>query len=174
MAAQHDRTNRRGKRRGFRQAAGALEPLLKKAAAGRGFAERRLLTDWAEIAGAEAARLCRPRRIRWGRRGQGAGASLEVEAWGAAAMELAHLEPLLVERVNAALGWRAVNKLKILRGTALAEPPARYQPPPAPQPRLEPGAARLISAVKDDEYREKLARLGLNLARARQTGREPT
>lgn len=179
MASKHDsRAYRRKGGRGFAHAARALDATLKQAASARGFAEHRILTCWPEIAGAELARLCRPAKIAWGRREEGAGAALVVETSAAAAPETTHLGPLLIERVNAALGWRAVTRLRVTQtggASVVVEPPAPVPAPPSATERaLDMDAERHIFAVNDPEFREKLSRLARNLAwRASQT-REKT
>jgi hypothetical protein len=154
----------RRKSRGFQRAAAAASPLIKAAGASRGLAEPRLLRDWAEIAGDSFAAICRPVRLTWGGR-RGLGATLVVSADGPRALEVEHLAPQLIERVNQSYGHRAVSRLKVVQTgaapTGLAEPPARFERngeldrPPLPD----------ISAVKDPLLRAALGLLERNIRR---------
>jgi hypothetical protein len=86
---------------------------------------------------------------------------LRVE--GPIAIEIQHLSPVILERVNRFFGWRAVGRLA-LRHAPLARrpmPPAR----PAPDPEA---AARLAGTldVADEDLRNALARLGAAIKRS--------
>jgi hypothetical protein len=159
---------RRG--RGFAQAARAASPLLGGVGVKRGFAERRLITEWRSIVGEELARACRPLKMQF-RRGDGAlGATLIVAAEGARAVEAQHLSDRIVERVNQVYGYRAVARLKVVQAAragveadALAEPAAAFTPPP-----VDPRPSPLISGVEDDSLRAALARLEANIGRRSQ------
>ncbi len=98
--------------RGFRRvSASAREPL--RLAAGRyGFAAADLLSRWPEAAGEAFAGLCRPVRVTYGR-SRGLGATLLVEARGAHAPEIEMQAPVLLERINAFYGYRAISRLKV-------------------------------------------------------------
>jgi hypothetical protein len=156
---------RKGGGRGFARAAAALTPALRAAAGSRGIAEHRLLTDWDAVVGPEFAALCRPVRIEHRpRRGDaGLGGTLVVAAGGAVAPEVLHLAAVLVERVNAAYGYRAVSRLRLSQtetgwgaaAVAAAEPPAPFAAAPSP----------LISTVADEGLRAALARLEANIRR---------
>ncbi|MFO7854681.1 MAG: DciA family protein [Paracoccaceae bacterium] len=86
---------------------------MREAAARKGFAETRVLTDWEAIAGAELASLCRPVKVSYA--GKGFGATLIVLADGARAPEVEMLGPRIVERVNAHYGYRAISRLKVVQ-----------------------------------------------------------
>jgi len=58
--------------RGFKRTASVLSDQIRRAGESRGFAVSRLLTHWAEIAGADIAGIARPVNISYGRGGMGA------------------------------------------------------------------------------------------------------
>ena len=88
-----------------------------------------LLASWEEIAGPLLARRCRPLRYTAAK----GGGVLHLVVDGPAAVELLHLSPLLIERVNACLGAGAVARIKLRPGriTPPASAPARLPAAPA-------------------------------------------
>ena len=94
----------------------ALGALLPKIAAPavrrRGFTAVEIVTRWDEIVGSALAADCSPERISFpqGARMDG---TLHILASGSMALELQHLEPVLVERLNNFCGYRAVARIAI-------------------------------------------------------------
>jgi hypothetical protein len=145
-------------------------PRLTKAALGsRGFAEAGLMTDWASIVGAEIGGTTWPVSLKFpmnraesGRAGEPrrqAGV-LTVQAGGGAALELQHLKPQILERINAYFGYCAVAELKVQQGSA--RPARRRQaalPPPSPEDRIAVAAA--VDGIADAELKATLTRLGM-------------
>jgi len=130
----------------------------------RGFAEAGLIAEWAAVVGPVLARHTCPSRIayRKGTRGDG---TLHVRvASGAMAMELQHLEPIVLERVNAYFGWRAVAKLAIAQGP-LPERKAKRPPPPTPAEAVPPAMSERLALVEDEELRAKLEALARFIGR---------
>jgi hypothetical protein len=149
------------KRRGFglQAIARTLPKVTGKALGQRGFAEADLLGQWASIVGREIAAHCVPRKLdrpRPGRKGEGV-LTLRVES--GFALELQHLEPAILERINSHFGYRAVGRLRLLQGAAPAK--ANY---PQAVPPLDPESAQVLSTrlaeVGDGELREALDRFG--------------
>lgn len=154
---------------GFRHAARLVEGRVKAAGARRGFAVARLLTHWEAIVGPEAARLARPVRLNWGRgkRAEGLGATLTLEAPGAAAPILQMMLPQIRERVNAALGHAAVARIVLNAGAAapgFAEAQAGFAPAPRREdPGLGARAAAAAADVQDPGLRAALEALARNV-----------
>jgi hypothetical protein len=132
----------------------------------QGFASTELITHWNDIVGAEVAAHCEPLRLRWPRGGDVDApepATLVLRVEGPVAIEIQHLSPVILERVNRFFGWRAVGRLA-LRQAPLARraaPPVR----PAPDPQV---AARLAATldIADEDLRNALARLGAAIKRS--------
>lgn len=167
MSAEDGASGAGGKRRmrGFARLGAIVAPLTRAAGAPRGFAEHRLLADWPSVAGAEFAQCCRPVKVSYRGRDAGLGATLVLEADGARATEVAHMAPLIVERVNRVYGYRAIARVRVVQVAAgaggLAEAPAPFDGPPP----LDTPASPDISAVEDDGLRGALARLEANIRR---------
>jgi len=131
----------------------------------QGFASTELVTHWTDIVGQEIAAHCEPMRIKWPRGGDMEApepATLVLRVEGPVAIEIQHLSPVILERVNRFFGWRAVGRLA-LRQAPLAR---RTAPPPRPAPDPEL-AARLAATidVADEDLRNALARLGAAIKR---------
>ena len=152
------------KRSGKTRALAALIPgVARKAVGKRGFVDARILNDWPQIVGEDLARHAHPDRLRYppGRRESG---TLTIRAMGPMATELAHLEQVVIERINAHFGYRAVAAIKILQAppTRLprdAKKPPRRAKPPADPARLAEMRAGL-ETVDDPELRAVLDRIG--------------
>jgi hypothetical protein len=137
-----------------------VAPCLGDVFARQGFASGELVTHWAEIVGPEIAALAEPLKLQWPRPvadepAEPAVLLLRVE--GPAAIEVQHLAPQILERVNRYLGWRAVGRVGI-RQAPLARAAARKRPPPPDEATTAAIAATL--KVDDAPLRTALARLG--------------
>jgi hypothetical protein len=129
-------------------------PVLKK----RAPATAALLADWGQIMGPALAAVTVPQRL--------TGTTLTIGCAGPVAMELAHLAPQVMERINQHLGRQAVGQLKFVQAVI----PGR----PAPARRLRPAAKALPAAVAaelggvgDEALRAALAKLGAGVYRDR-------
>jgi hypothetical protein len=101
----------------FEPAGGLVAAQIRKAGEARGFAVSRLLTHWPEVAGPELARMCRPQRVSYAKRGFGA--TLVLEAPGAAAPLVSMRLDGLRERINAVYGYAAIARIQLVQVTGL-------------------------------------------------------
>ena len=125
----------------------------------RGLADGAMVRAWPAIAGPLLAAHTVPERVVYGRGRRAEGTlHLRVDS-GGLAVELQHLEPQLIERVNGYFGYRAVAHLKMTQG-----PLPRRPPPPPAQPTLdaegERALADTLAAVEDPALRAALEGLG--------------
>jgi len=154
------------RRYGMVALAAEVPAIAKQALGKRGFAEAGLFTHWPEIAGAALAASSLPIKLSFpqGRREDG---TLTVRCGGSAALELQHLSPSVLERVNGHFGYRAVARLKIEQGD-VARTQGRLGPPGAlpPLTALEKGEIeQSVQAVENAEIRATLTRLGSAIRR---------
>jgi hypothetical protein len=155
----------RPKRRGSFRAIGAELPKLARPVLGkRGLGEAPRLMHWEAIVGPELAEEARPERLSF-QRGERAHGTLRLRVAPAAALELQHQAPVIVERVNAFLGYPAVARLAFIQA---ALPALRRRPaPPRPlRPEEQAALAKRLEAVDDGELRAALERLGAAVLRA--------
>ena len=154
------------KRRGGLRALGAEIPRIAGAALGkRGFGEAQLVTQWETVIGAELAEKLSPERLAFPR-GERRNGTLRLRVASAFATEAQHLEPLLIERINAFFGYGAVARLAFTHGPTLAAAP---KPPPLRKLGAEEQRAidARVAGVADPDLRTALARLGSAVAGSR-------
>lgn len=90
----------------------ATGPLFRR----RGLADGAIVMDWPAIVGGAIAALTAPERIVYPpRRREGGTLKLRVASSGLA-LELQHLQPQVIERINAHFGFAAVARLHIIHG----------------------------------------------------------
>jgi hypothetical protein len=131
------------------------KPVLEKH--GRAYAA--LITEWGNIAGPTLAALSMPEKLSPGGPNAGGG-TLTIRVAGAAATELQHMAPQIIDRINTCLGFSAVARLRTLQGPLPGRPPRR----PRLQPRVSPEAKAAVesatSGIGDEPLREALTRFG--------------
>lgn len=161
--------------RGFEPASGLLKDRIRTAGEARGFAVSRLLTQWAEVVGADIAAMALPVKIGYGR--DGFGATLTLLTTGASAPLLQMQLPKIREKVNACYGYNAISKVIVTQTapTGFAEGQVAFaatpKPAPAPaDPALRQKATATAEGVRDPGLRAALEALGEKvLSRPRQT-----
>jgi hypothetical protein len=157
---------------GPRPLADLLDGCLAPALAAQGFATTDILVSWPDIVGERLAAHCEPVKLQWPRRRAGADeearepATLVIRVEGAFALELQHVAPLVVERVNGFYGWRCVGRVTLRQGPVQRrEPAARRRPDPDATSVQD--ATRVVGAVQDEGLRDALTRLGASILAAR-------
>jgi hypothetical protein len=128
----------------------------------RGFAGSRLAAEWASIVGEHLAARSLPERVVRAPGGQGGGTMHVRIASGALAVELQHLEPLIVERINTYFGYQAVARLKLLHGP-IPERKVERAPPRILTSTDEATIEDLAAAIDDPALQQALRDLGKQL-----------
>jgi hypothetical protein len=116
--------------------------------------------------GERLAGFSQPIKMDWPRRGTTSPkggrpepASLVVRVEGVFAIELQHMAPVIVERVNAYYGWRCVGRLVLKQG-----PVRRQAKETAPEFRLDPAEQGRVEAatapIVEEPLKQALDRLG--------------
>ncbi len=154
------------KSRGFLQTGGLLKSRIRSASETRGFAETRLLTNWADIAGPAIAKLCRPVKVSYPQ--QGFGATLTVLTTGANGPMLQMQLPQIMQKVNSVYGYNAISRIKITQTapTGFGEPDASFErkKPTKPLSDVQRNDVELsVKDVSDSNLKDALARLGENI-----------
>lgn len=117
-----------------------------------------VMTDWPDIVGPHLASMTVPRRLSAG--------TLTVGCRGPVAMELQHLAPTVIARINTTCGQGVVRRLKMVQD--LTAPPRPSTPPPGRQAAPAPVQ---IDDMPDGPLKDALARLGGWLTAPRGPGR---
>jgi len=145
--------------RGARSLAAVLPKVAAPALRRRGFAAVEIVTGWPGIVGAALAAETAPERLSFpsGKRLDG---TLHVRASGALALEIQHLEPVILERINGYFGYRAVARIALAQGPlpARRDQPARGTPPPSAANRA--AAEQQTRGIGDQALRRALNGLG--------------
>lgn len=134
----------------------------------RGLAEAALISDWPDIIGAALAAECVPLRISRG--ADGTGGTLHIRVSGALALELQHMQPQVIERINGYFGYQAIARIALQQGPIGARKPASR---PAPPPSAEDAAALAaqLASIADDDLRQALDALGRGILSRKQRRR---
>ena len=82
-----------------------------------------------------------------------------VRVEGVFALELQHLAPVVIQRINAHYGWACIGKLVLKQGRVHQAVRKRVVPPLDPVKRGE--VALAVSSIDDDALRDALDRLGV-------------
>lgn len=145
-----------------------IESCVGKAFASQGFASTDIISAWPDIVGERLARFCQPSKIEWprGKRAIEAGrpepGTLIVRVEGAFALELQHLTPVVIQRINAHYGWACIGKIVMRQGRIERAP--RLRPPPPVDPILRGEMAIATARVEHEGLRDALDRLGTAVA----------
>lgn len=138
-------------------------PLMR----GKQAAVARLALDWPSVVGPALAAVTVPERLVGGGGEKGGGGTLTIRASGPVALELTHLAPELIERINGHLGRGVVAQLRFTerrrhRGETLPSPPPRPLPKRPPREAVAQAAAT-VADLPDGPLKDALARLGAHL-----------
>lgn len=170
-------------RQGYRgRAVGALVPkITKKVFEKFGFSTATLLTDWAIIIGGDLAAFTAPERLKWPRGFEGAlpagetetetgrpGATLMLRVEPARALDIQYKARLLIDRINAYFGYRAVAEIRIIQAPLLRPPVAAAVAPARPLPELR----TILASGDDGELNAALRQLEASIHAAR-SARKP-
>ncbi|WP_199553520.1 DUF721 domain-containing protein [Sandaracinobacteroides hominis] len=126
-----------------------------------GFVHGTLLGRWKDVVGPVYARWSVPENLRFPR-GQKVGGTLTVRVEGPFSLQLQHVAPQILDRVNRLLGHNAVARLKLVQGE-VPKAPARDAPPPQAAPVRQSN----LEGVKDEGLRAALEDLAAQIAVAK-------
>jgi len=148
--------------RGLLPGARALSAVLKRlggpALRRTGQLESGLIAEWPNIVGEFVAERSAPSRLSWPR-GRESAAVLELRVESAIAPELQHLEPQILERINAYFGFTAVGRLKLTHGPIIR--PAARRPALRTLSADEEAALKgRLAAIPGDGLKRALEKLG--------------
>jgi hypothetical protein len=136
----------------------ALKPAYKK----HGFAEHRILTEWDRIVGSELAGYSLPQKLSQSRSRQ-EGGTLHLLVASGRALELQHMQPVIVSRIATYFGYAAVTRLAFTQVHSALFRKEEIKPPP-PEPAADPDLIALAGQCEDERLRSALLSLGQALA----------
>ncbi len=160
------RKTRSGKNSWSRPLAEFVQTAIGPVAARQGFGQGDLFLFWEAIAGERLAAISQPVKLQWPPRRQDraadngtAPATLIIRVESGFALEMQHLAPVIIERVNAHFGWRCVARIALKQGPLEARSPSRRAAPCQIEP-LGRRRKRLTGGITEAPLREALTRLG--------------
>ncbi|GGF16602.1 hypothetical protein GCM10011611_22970 [Aliidongia dinghuensis] len=139
--------------------AGSVSKIAAPVLGRRGLAEAEMILGWAAVVGEDLARDTLPIKLSFGK-GERVDGTLHLKVVSAAAPEVRHREPQIIERINGFFGYRAVAHLKLTQGPL---PGAPVAPPKSPRP-LTPAESqtlhRSLDGIADPDLKAALERWG--------------
>jgi hypothetical protein len=153
--------------------AAQVPKVTKEALKRRGPAFATIVAEWGEIVGPALAGSCLPEKLSTPPRPPKGVASppqsgtLTIRVSGGAAMELQHLAPLLLERINRFAGFKAVERLRFIQGPMPVRDIVRGAPAAPLSDAQKTGIAAAVESVANPDLQAALARLGEGLVRNR-------
>lgn len=139
----------------------ALSKITNPMCQQQGFIRSAIILDWKLIIGDKFAELCHPVRIHFPFEKR-TGGRLYLKTSSSFAPEIAHLEPMIVDKINAYFGYGAVEKITIAHG--FIKPPVRkkkikYQLNTEQRSMLEES----VRDVTNNDLKEALFNLGVGI-----------
>ncbi len=155
------------RRHQFRALGASIDKIVKPLLGTRGFGAASVVTQWPQVVGEALARETLPERIAYpmGERSEGT-LHLRV-ANSALALELQHLEPQLIERINSHFGYRAVARIRLIQGPITRAAPQKPKAVDKISPEMAEKLERQVAAVENPELKAALKALGERIARVR-------
>ncbi len=141
--------------------AGIARDIFKK----RGFGQNHILAHWPAIIGEALAEFSSPEKLAFPRmpnegRGPQEGATLTIRVDGPVALEIRHLEPQIIERINRYYGYSAVARLKLVQGPLPPRPKSRRKKfRPLTQSERDT-LIHSLAPISEPDVRSALERLG--------------
>jgi hypothetical protein len=131
----------------IRSSSASVERLTRPIFQRRGFGGAGIIEHWEDIVGSHLAGACLPERISYpGQSRSGGTLHLRVGS-SSLALEIQHLEPQIIERINSHFGYGAIGRLRIQHGP-LARP--ALNPPALALPAIAASDAQALDARLDD------------------------
>ena len=142
-----------------------IDETIAPVLAAQGFASSDIVASWPELVGEKLAEKSEPVKINWPRKtaskNEAEPATLVIRVESAFALDLQHLSPILIERVNARYGWKAIGKILLKQGPVRKTAPHRPLPPPSPEYIAK--ARDAVGPLANPALEEALIRLGAGI-----------
>jgi hypothetical protein len=126
----------------------------------RGFADGEILHQWPIIIGEMLAKASHPEKIVYPK-GQNGNGTLQLRVGNSGlALDIQHMEPVILERINAHFGYRAISRIKIIQAPL---PPRKEKPNYKPRVLIASEKKSLdqqLSSIGDPKLKKALESLG--------------
>lgn len=157
----------KGDRRARMQRIGQVLPKdAKKAFRKHGFAEGSVIRHWKEIAGGHLSACSLPLKLSRPRGKKAGGATLHLLVESAAALEVQHQIPLLIEKLNIFYGYPAIARIALIQGRVARPEKKERRTPPPPDERARRKAERWTREIRESGLKTTLVGLGEAILRS--------
>ena len=109
--------DRRQSTYGYAKLGDVVNEVTKPTFQKHGSVEAKLIVNWKIIVGTDVSDYTRPVRIAFPRDKSDSGGVLHLEVCGNMAIEVQHMEEQILERIAAHMGYRAVDRIKLVQNT---------------------------------------------------------
>lgn len=153
------------KRFEIRTIGASVAKLTKPIFGKRGFGQGSIVTEWPNIAGNTLASHTAPDKISYRPNERSEGVlHLRIDS-SALALELQHLEPQLIERINTHFGYRAVASIRIIQGPITREIKPEKKSRSALSRFDKDSLDKRLEIVSDPDVKAALLALGSEIVR---------
>lgn len=156
-STRHNPTRR--KERGLLAVGINLPKIAAPAIRKRGFTQARLVTDWPVVVGNELAKEIAPRKLVFPRGAQ-TGAILHLSVSPGFAVELQHIAPQVIDRINVFFGYRAIQDLRYFQTPISRMKSRRRVPVHALSSAEEARLKNDLEQIQDVDLKNSFAKLG--------------
>ena len=132
---------------------GLLKPIYKK----HGFAEHRIITDWHEIVGAQFSNLSAPLKLVNSR--QQGGGTLHVMVASGRALEMQHLQHIIIDKIATYFGFKAVDRIVLIQTSAQIFRKKKVAKPEIPS-NYSQELLNIVAICDDADLQKSLKALG--------------
>lgn len=150
-----------------KSAGGLINKILDPHLAKRAGISMALMDAWREIVGEDLAASSMPLKVTWPRRSGEEDAfksgTLIVAAEGMAALHLQHQTGEVIDRVNAFMGYHAIDRIKLSQKPVDTRKPKKRQRPVTETDKRK--VEDLAKDIEDEELRASITRFGLSVLR---------
>ena len=126
----------------------SISKLIQESFSKRGFADGEILHRWPTIIGKMLAKASHPEKIIY-TKGRNADGTLQLRVGNSGlALDIQHMEPMILDRINAYFGYRAISRIKIIQAPL---------PPQKERPSYKP---RVLTKVEKKSLNQQLSTVG--------------
>ena len=154
-------TGKTSTRRGYSRKVGTLlPPAANKVFRKYGFQEGTLIRQWKDIAGPNLSRSTLPLKMTFGKEKGERIAILHLLVEPAAAIEVQHQIPVLIEKIKIFYGNQAVSRIHLIQGTGTASPRPKTELNKPLSTAQEKTLGEWKEAMKGSGLKDSLIRIG--------------
>ncbi len=150
----------RGATHSLRAIGSLLGQPLAPALRNRGLGGADIIGKWREIVSPQIAQETKPEKLTFPS-GKRSGGTLRICAPASFAVQLQHMEPILLDRINSFFGYNAIARISIVHERGQQSPPRTPGKSPKSLDRQTQAEIESITqCIKDPELREAIQSLG--------------